>query len=272
MAKPRRIADIKPLLTNLAQTSHYQVFFGGIPTQLQAYIAKRGVTSLFTGESAGLLCYRASLPTTSFFPKYVDGNFTGVMEKFALSRQYNEISLDFYVDSNYLIIKFFESWMEFIASGSHNPIDTLAGPVSQSRSNYFTRMQYPEYYKTNRTRIIKFDRDYQAEIEYTFIGLWPVSMSPPEISYVQSDALKVSVSFQYDRYIAGRALSLNEFNGDFGNKDSTVPNTSPNTVTNRLIPVRGSSGVVYYDANIDTRTTAEVNRRFFDSAGRPIIN
>ncbi len=235
-ATPRRISDIKPLLTNLAQTSHYQILFGGLPAQLQSYLAKRGVTALFTAESAGLLCYRASLPTTSFLPKYVDGNFTGVMEKFAVSRQYNEITLDFYVDSSYLIIKFFESWMEFIASGSHNPINTTSGPVSQSKTNYFTRMQYPEYYKTNFTKILKFDRSYDYEIEYTFVGMWPVAMSPPAVSYIQSDVLSVSVSFQYDRYIAGRALSVNQAIGDDNNKDSTSPQNQPQTQQQILIP------------------------------------
>lgn len=269
--RPRRISDIKPLLTNLAQTSHYQVIFGGLSGELQNYLAKRGVTSFFFTESAGLLCYNASLPTTSFVPKVVDGNFTGVQEKFAVARSYDEITLDFYVDSNYLMIKFLESWMEFISSGSHNPIETTAGSVSQRNANYFIRMQYPEYYKCNYTKIIKFDRNYQAEIEYTFVGLWPIAMSAPQLSYDQSDTLKVSVSFKFDRYIAGRALSINQFIGNDNNKESNISNTSSDT-SRTLIPVRGQSGVVFYDPSIDTRTSAEVNRRFFNASGQPIIN
>lgn len=273
-ATPRRISDIKPLFTNLAQTSHYQVIFGGIPSQLQSYLAKRGVTIPFIADSAGLLCYNASLPTTSFNAKTVDGNFTGVQEKFAVARLYDEITLDFYVDSNYLMIKFLESWMEFIASGSHNPIGTVAGPVNQGTSNYFMRMQYPEYYKTSYTRILKFDRNYQAEIEYTFVGFWPIALSAPTLSYTQSDVLKVSASFKFDRYIAGRALSLNTAIGNDNNKISSTPNipNSANPTTSTLVPVRGQSGVVFYDSSIDTRTTAEVNRRFFSASGQPVIN
>lgn len=269
--KPRRISDIKPLFGNLAQTSHYQVIFSGLPGELRSYLARRGVTASFINETAGLLCFNASLPTTSFTPKSVDGNFMGVQEKFAVARMYDEISLDFYVDSNYLMIKFLESWMEFIASGSHNPVESVSGPVNQRNANYFIRMQYPEYYKTNYSKIIKFDRNYGAEIEYTFVGFWPIALGSPTVSYNQSDILKVSASFKFDRYIAGRALSISGSIGGDNNKEPNVPSiTNENSRT--LIPVRGQSGVVFYDPSIDTRTTAEVNRRFFNASGRPIIN
>lgn len=265
-AKSRRISDIKPLFTNLAQTSHYQVIFGGLPSELRNYLARRGITASFFSENAGLLCYNASLPTTSFVPKTVDGNFTGITEKFAVARAYNEITLDFYVDSNYLMMKFLESWMEFIASGSHNPLDNPSGPVRQSEANYFIRMQYPEHYKSNYTKIIKFDRDYKSEIEYTFIGFWPLAMISPTVSYVQSDVLKVSISFQYDRYIAGRPLSLNQYIGNDNNKESNVrPNEQ------RLVPTRGSSGVVFYDSSRDNPTTSRINNRFFTSTGQPTL-
>lgn len=270
-ATPRRISDIKPLFSNLAQTSHYQVIFGGLPTALISYLSRRGVNSFFIAENAGLLCYSASLPTTSYSTKTVDGNFTGIQEKFAVSRLYSEIGLDFYVDNNYYNLKFLEHWMEFISSGSHNPIDNAsAGSVSQANSNYFMRMQYPEHYKSNSTKIIKFDRNYQAEIEYTFIGLWPVSLSAPTISYVQSDVLKVSASFQYDRYIAGRALSVNTLNGDFNNIEPTAPPTSPANVEQQpLIPVRGSSGVVF---RTGAQAETTVSNTFTDSQGRRVIN
>lgn len=224
--KPRRISDFKPLFGNLAQTSHYQVIFGGLPVPLTGYLLRRGVTPAFISENAGLLCYSASLPTTSFAPKAVDGNFTGVTENFAVSRVYSQIGLDFYVDSNYQVMKFLEHWMEFIASGSHNPItDPPIGTVNQLRTNYFVRMQYPEYYKSNYTRIIKFDRNYKTELEYRFIGLWPLSISSPVVSYVESDILRVSASFQYDRYLAGPSLSINQV---FGNDNNIEQGSKPN--------------------------------------------
>lgn len=243
--KPRRIADIKPLFTNLAQTSHYQVTFGGLPYRLTSYLGRRGVDINFITSSAGLLCYNASLPTTSFSPKQVDGNFTGIQEKFALARMYSDISLDFYVDSNYKMIKFLESWMEYIASGSHNPpindSGVEFGTVNQGRNNYFVRMQYPESYKCNFTKLVKFDRNYDKEIEYRFVGLWPSAMSPPVISYVTSEALSVSVTFSYDRYIAGKALGVNFYNGDATNFEQNKTNPPVGPTPDRLVPRTGQS-------------------------------
>ena len=255
MAVPRRIADIKPLFTNLAQTSHYQVMFGGLPSELKDYLRRRGVTSRFINEDAGLLCYSTSLPTTSYSPKIVDGNFTGINEKFAVNRLYTEIGLDFYVDNNYKVLKFLEHWMEFISSGSHNPIrdaEKTAGPVDQANSNYFIRMQYPEYYKSNFTKILKFDRDYRHEIQYTFFGLWPTAISAPPVSYQESDVLKVSATFQYDRYVAGTALSYNRAVGNDNNKEQ--PNkTSGHTYyqTGQSLVEPGVREVTYTKGNVN---------------------
>jgi hypothetical protein len=221
----RRISDFKPLFTNLAQTSHYEVRFGGLHPRLTSYLGRKGISSRFIAEDAGLLCHSAVLPTTQLATANITGNFMGITEKFAHTRQYNEISLDFYVDRNYNAIKFMESWMEFIASGSNNPIDSALQPISQNRTDYISRMQYPEYYKSNSTKITKFDRDYGQEIEYSFIGLFPYQIASIPVTYASSEVLKMTAVFQYDRYIAGKSLSLNEFNQDNNNNQS---NQSPN--------------------------------------------
>ena len=221
MPSIRRISDFKPLFTNLAQTSHYEVRFGGVGPlggPLMAYLFRKGISQRFIAEDAGLLCFSASLPTTSLATANVSGNFMGITEKFAHTRQYIPISLEFYVDKNYNALKFMESWMEFIASGSNNPIGSSLAPIGQNRKDYISRMQYPEYYKSDRTTITKFDRDYNKEIQYTFIGLFPSAMSSIPVSYSSSDILKMSVTFEYDRYIAGKSLSLNEIIGNNNNQ------------------------------------------------------
>jgi hypothetical protein len=221
----RRISDFKPLFTNLAQTSHYEVRFGGLHPLLLSYLGRKGISSRFIAEDAGLLCYAAILPTSQLTTAVVTGNFMGVTEKFAHTRMYDSISLDFYVDKNYNSLKFIESWMEFIASGSNNPIQSDLQPISQNRKDYISRMQYPEYYKTDRTTITKFDRDYNQEIVYSFVGLFPFQISSIPVSYNGSDTLKMSASFYYDRYIAGKSLSLDVFNGDSNNNQ---PDQAPN--------------------------------------------
>jgi len=195
----RRISDFKPLFTNLAQTSHYEVKFGGVGLiggPLMAYLSRKGISQRFIAEDAGLLCFSASLPTSSLATANISGNFMGITENFAHTRQYSAISLDFYVDKNYNALKFIETWMEFIASGSNNPIGSSLSPIGQNRKDYISRMQYPEYYKSDRTTITKFDRDYNKEIEYTFIGLFPSSMPSIPVSYSSSDILKMTVNFE----------------------------------------------------------------------------
>ena len=238
MATPRRISDIRPLFTNLAQTSHYEVKFGGLPTELINYLTRRGVTSRFIAEDAGLLCHNASLPTTQLATVNIDGNYIGITETFAHRRVYQDISLEFYVDNNYNTLKFLEHWMEFIASGSSDPINGNNLPINSNVDRgYFIRMQYPEYYKSNRTRIIKFDRDYQREIEYTFIGLYPYNIASIPVSYGQSDVLKMQVSFKIDRYVIGKSYSVDYITNTDNNIIPSQPQSQPVSQPKpRLVP------------------------------------
>jgi hypothetical protein len=250
----RRISDFKPLFTNLAQTSHYEVSFGGLHPTLISYLGRKGISPRFIAEDAGLLCHSAVLPTTQLATANITGNFMGITEKFAHTRQYNEISLDFYVDRNYNALKFMECWMEFIASGSNNPIDSALQPISQNRKDYISRMQYPEYYKSDFTNIVKFDRDYGQEIEYNFIGLFPYQIASIPVSYASSEILKMTAIFQYDRYIAGKALSLNEFNQDSNNNQSNrTDNTTERSVfrTGQALGESGVRKVVFTPGNVN---------------------
>lgn len=242
----RRISDFKPLFTNLAQTSHYEVRFGSVGLiggPLMAYLSRKGISQRFIAEDAGLLCFSASLPTSSLATTNISGNFMGITENFAHTRQYSAISLDFYVDKNYNALKFIETWMEFIASGSNNPIGSSLAPIGQNRKDYISRMQYPEYYKSDRTTITKFDRDYNREIEYTFIGLFPSSMPSIPVSYSSSDILKMSVNFEYDRYIAGKSLSLNEIIGDNNNNQNNNQSNNQRVVYRTGQSLGNESGV-----------------------------
>lgn len=240
MAKKFSISQIKPLITNLAQTSHYQVIFGGLPGELLLYLSVRGISPFFITEDAGLLCSSASLPTSSLATKTIDGNYTGIQEKFATSKMFDDISLEFYVDSDYKSLIFLETWIDFISSGSHNNntgfLPPINPPVTQNQEGYFIRMQYPDLYKSNETRIIKFDRNYGREIEYKFIGLFPYAISQIPVSYGSSEVLKVSASFKYDRYISGRSSSINYFRGDANKVQRNQTNTPARPTSPPLVP------------------------------------
>ena len=207
MGRPKKIADIKPILTNVAQTSHYQVFFDGLTSDLFTFLGSKGVNRRFITENAGLLCNQASIPGSSLATTDIFGNFTGVQEKFAHTRIFTELSLDFYVDKDYKMIKFFEHWIDYVATGS----EKASPAVRKDNLGYFYRMRYPRGtsgYKCDKTKIVKFNVDYRSEIEYTFFGLFPINFSSTPVQYGSSDVLRTSVTFSYERYIAGKETSL----------------------------------------------------------------
>ena len=215
MVRPKKIADIKPILTNVAQTSHYQVFFDGLSPDLFRFLGTKGVNRRFITENAGLLCSQASIPGSSLGTTDIFGNFTGVQEKFAHSRIFTELTLEFYVDKDYKMIKLFEHWMDYIASGSEKN-----GSVDKRDLGYFYRMRYPRGdsgYKCDKTKIVKFNIDYRSEIEYSFFGLFPINFSSTSVQYGSSDVLRANVTFSYERYIAGKETSLSYNNGQSEN-------------------------------------------------------
>ena len=198
-ARPRKISQIKPLFGNLAQTSHYQVSFGALPRPLQRHLTDRGVDWGFVAENAGLLCSSASLPGSTIGTADIVGDISGISEKMAHSRVFTAIDLTFYVDREYKMIKFLEHWIEFITSGSNADL---------TNEGYFFRMKYPEDYKTDTVKILKFDRDYKNEIEYNFFKLFPISLYSPTIAYNDSQVLTVTASFNYERYVCGSTRSV----------------------------------------------------------------
>lgn len=244
MSRARKISDIKPLFTNLAQSSHFQVVFGGLPGPLLSHLAIRGVNPLFIANDAGLLCFSASLPGTTLATADITNNYTGVNERIAHRRIFTEIGLEFYVDNNYQNLKFIEHWMEFIASGSN---------ANPSRDGYHFRMRYPRDYKSDMTKIIKFDRDYNVEIEYNFFGLFPLSLNSIPVSYNGSDTLKMSAIFNYERYVCGRTLSLDFTRNNDNNKISnTVVNSTINQVNRQNRLATGRDELINRNLNLGT--------------------
>ena len=219
--RPRRISDFKPTLTNLAQTSHYEVRFGRAVGGLGNYLRKRGVDKRFIAGDMGLLCSQASLPTSSLATANITGAYTGITEKFAHSRIYVPINLTFYVDKEYKVIKFLEHWMEYTAGGTHAPGGRI-GPVTQSKSNYYVRMQYPDDYRMEETKIMKFERDYSNNLEYTFFNLFPQNLSAVQVGYDASKILTASCAFEYTRYVCGPISNISKYRSGSGSNNLTI--------------------------------------------------
>ena len=232
MVRPRRIADFKPTFTNLAQTSHYQLIFGGLPTGLRQHLNVRGLDYRFITNTSGLLCSNAVLPGASLATADVIGNYTGVSERMAHTKAFQKINLEFYVDSEYKSLKFLEHWVEFIANGSGE---------DQSRKDYYFRMEYPDDYKTYETKIIKFDRDYNEEMQYNFYGMFPQAINSTPVKYEGSEVLKASALFSFDRYSAGKFSSYDRYRGSYNNWEENLQKPKSNNT--------GPFGTEYIDTS-----------------------
>ena len=114
MVRPRKISSFKPTLTNLAQTSHYQVQFGGLDVQLRKHLNVRGIDYRFITNTSGILCQSAVLPGSGMATAQITGNRMGVTENMVHSRIYTPIQLEFYVDNEYKALKFLTFLCTFI--------------------------------------------------------------------------------------------------------------------------------------------------------------
>ena len=211
--RPSRISDIMPKLQNVAQTSKFLVKFVLPPSDLKTHLRRKGINDRFIAEDVGLLCYDAVLPGSAMASKNTAGDYQGVVERFAHTRNFTQINFEFYVDNEYKSLRFLEHWMEYISGAS---------PKDPSGDAYYFRMQYPDDYKSNDTRIVKFEKNHHQFLEYRFIGLFPLSLNSTKVSYQSSTVLKATASFSYDRYICGESSSLARALGlDLNNKSGS---------------------------------------------------
>jgi hypothetical protein len=198
--KPRTTDDFLANFSRVAQTSHYKVEFRGIErlSQLSSYLRFRGVDNAFVTRDLGEYCRAAQLPGTQIASRGFVDQFPGVTENFAYRRNFQPVTMRFYVDYEYKVQKFFELWQEYILSGSNS-----ADGVDFDNKNYYYRVKYPDSYKCERIRLVKYDRDHKEGIEYNFLGAYPKNIASTPVSYDASRVLEVTVTFEYDRYIFG---------------------------------------------------------------------
>jgi len=194
--------ELKSKLLRPALTSHYICEFKP-PENAAAFLAKGN--SLFPGsdysirenqELIRLSCGEASLPGSSLITNEINDDFTGVTERPAYRRQYDDrIDFTFLVDRNYKIINFFERWISYcVGENSQTDLD---------KKEYFYRVNFPKDYQTDSLYITKFERDTHQgpALEYKFIRAYPISIASMPVSYDSSQLLKCTVSFTYTRYV-----------------------------------------------------------------------
>ena len=195
--KPYNLSIAKAIIGPLAQNNHFLVTFSSLTPAVESYLIRyTRVTNIknFLSQNLGILCSDASLPTSTLATAEVKDNFMGVPQQFAHTRFYTDISYSFYIDEDYTLLKVFEGWMEYISSGANDNVD-------QDHRAYYRRMKYPDSYKCNTMYINKFEKNYKRTLRYRFVNVFPKSINAIPVQYGSADILKVTVNFNYDRYI-----------------------------------------------------------------------
>ena len=242
MPNRKSLSDITATILRPAMTSQFimQIAF---PQAVETYMKERGLAEPQGGVLSGglnLACSEASLPGSSLATLELTSDHTGVTERHVHRRMFDDrIDLTFYVDAqNYLPIRAFEYWMEYITGGGE-----ATGPEA---SSYYYRMNYPEEYMMQQgLKVIKFERDFdgsfkgtggvingtQKGITYNFVNSFPIAVASMPVSYDASSLLKCTVSMSYIRYYITDGI------GDVSNNTETTaddPNNTNNKTTDAL--------------------------------------
>ena len=190
--------EVKEKLGKLSLTNQYQVHFSTLNKTITDYLKRSGLdnTDIFLSRNAGILCSDASLPASAFATGEVKDNFMGVPQEFAHTRLYTDIDFTFYVDEDYNTLNIFEGWMEYISSGAS---------INPQAKNFYRRFRYPDDYKVNTMTITKFEKNIERTLMYEFKNAFPKSITSLPVTYGTADLMKVTVSFNYDRYVVTRS-------------------------------------------------------------------
>ena len=202
--KKRSVADIKSGLLQPALTSHYEILIGlppgPKPGDFLNYLSQNALNWGISQDSIQLSCSDAVLPGSNFATTDLNGDFTGVTERHAYRRVYDDrIDLSFYVQFSdkdpYASIRFFEIWMKFITN------ESVKGDNSVVNRDFYYSVKYPSQYYGNLS-ITKFERQNYTNrlLSYNFVNVYPISIASMPISFDTANLLKVTVSFSYIRY------------------------------------------------------------------------
>jgi hypothetical protein len=205
----KTVSDLKASILSPALTSNFECSFQP-PSLVVNWLNQRknaglGNHSSLQDQLISLSCSEAALPGSSLATHEINNDFTGVTERHAYRRQYDDrASFTFYVDSNYEIVYFFENWIAYIVNEQRNDSDAF-GPGMDKR-NFSYRVNFPKNYQQT-IYITKFEKDYSRRpLVYSFIQAYPISIDSMPVSYDSSQLLKCTVSFTYSRYIINSGL------------------------------------------------------------------
>jgi hypothetical protein len=157
-------------------------------------------------ERVNFLAYEAVLPGRSFQTGEIN-SIQGVSQKYPTSATYADVDISFYVTRDYDTLTFFSAWMEAIS-----PVEGKSSRIG------YLKFNYPDSYVCD-INIAKYERDMRPSgnsrltskgidgnitspqsYTHSLINAYPTNIISLPLSYSQSDILRTTITFSYDRY------------------------------------------------------------------------
>ena len=204
----KSISQVKAQLLNPATTSHFQVSVSFQDPRFNRYKQEIGL-NLDQGR-LNILCSDTALPGSSFATADITNNIPGVRERHVYRRTYDDsIQLSFYCDADqYLPIRFFEAWMNFITNTTNRNDPNFNGGAGNE--SHFYRIKFPKTedgggYQQGSLELTKFEKNLDSRrktrtLTYKFINCFPLAINSMPVSYDGSQLLKCTVAMAYSRY------------------------------------------------------------------------
>lgn len=165
----------RPNLFEVAMTFP-RVATAGVPPA-----ARAGSDGLSVGEQFRFFCRAAQLPGTTV--NAIPVNYFGRELKFAGNRVFTEWTVTLLNDEDFKIRNAFELWMNGMNSHRGNLRDV----------NFSSPTSY-----TTAATVTQFGKTGQALKSYTFVGMFPIDVTPIEVDWAANDTIEeFAVTFAY---------------------------------------------------------------------------
>ena len=204
-------------------------------------------------DKMSILCTEAEIPGTSFQTSLAVGHHQGIQEEFPNLRSFPPLNLTFYLDADMVVLEVLEKWMTYI------------NPISEKRNlNAYGRFNYPEDYK-EIIHLTKFERDtfgepkeYQSRLTtYEFVNVWPTNLTSMRVAYGDSNVLRCSVQFAYDRFFT--TFNYNDVQKQVVNNPVGIVNSKEIIAANTPVdPAAVEGGYTISDKNLSNAQLARV--------------
>lgn len=147
-----------------------------------------------TTEQLTFFCKTTNLPGKTINTVDNKPYAYGQVNKMPLSRSNDSLTTTFFGDSNYLIMGFFQRWLNFIVQDG--------GEVFSNRG--YREVAYKEDYACT-IEIIGYDYDSQKKITYTLYEAYPTQIGAVQMGWEQNDTtIQIPIEFTYDDMIITR--------------------------------------------------------------------